>query len=139
MKWKDDVWGVKKAWKFGTGKIENNKSKKVYFEFSLEMVPEWISWHPRAKDKFVEHFQRNHASDTYQGNIDFDVRANDWDSEGVFGEGTFVIPASYVEDINTKSDYEEVVMDALSNIMSYDLSSQERYMIEDYKVDKITT
>jgi len=139
MNWKDDVWGVSKSFKLGTGEIEKGKSKKIYFEFSLKMKPEWFTWHPNAKDKFVEHFQKNHASDTYQGNIDFNVYATDWDRKGVFGEGTFVIPASYVEDIKTKSDYKEVAMDALSSIMSFDLSSQERYMIEDYKVDNITT
>jgi hypothetical protein len=139
MSWKDDVWGVKQPFKFGTGEIENGKSKKVYFEFSLKMKPEWFTWHPNAKDRFVRHFQRKHASDTYQGNIDFDVYATDWDRKGVFGEGTFIVPAMYTEDIKTKSDYKEVAEDALSTMMEYDLSYQERDLIDDYKIDKITT
>jgi len=140
MNWKDDVWGVKNSpFKFKTGRTDNNKSKKVYFEFSLKMKPEWFTWHPNAKDRFVRHFQRNHASDTYQGNIDFNVYATDWDRKGVFGEGTFIIPSSYVDDIKTKTDYKEVSEDAVTEVIEYDLSRQEKELISEYKIDKITT
>jgi len=117
-----------------SGKRIGYKSKKFYFEFTLYMEPEFKQWNRVAKDRFLDHFQRYHASDAYQGNIDFHVNANYWSGTRVFGEGDFLIPSSYMEDKWTKTELKEVAEDAISNVIAYDLSRMEQDMIKKYTV-----
>jgi len=120
-----------------TGKRSGYKSKKVYFEFTLYMTPEFKQWNRVAKDRFLDHFQRYHASDAYQGNIDFHIRANTWSGSKVYGDGDFLIPSGYMENNWTKTELKEVAEDAISNVIAYDLSRQEKDLISRYIV-KIT-
>ena len=127
MHWKDNVWGVP----------TKRGGRGVYFTFLMRMKPEFKQWNVTAKDRFVMHFQREHASDTYSGNIDFNVYATDWGRDGVFGEGTFTIPEEYLEDFTKVSELKEVAEDAISQTLYYDLSPSEREMVKSYTV-KIT-
>jgi len=120
-----------------TGKRTAYKSKKVYFEFTVYMDPQFKQWNRVAKERFIDHFQRYHASDTYSGNIDFHVKASTWDGNKVYGDGDFLIPSGYLEDTWTKTDLKEVAEDAISNVIKYDLSYQEQKPIKRYTV-KIT-
>lgn len=108
--------------------------KKIYFEFSLHMKPYFSGWNYVAKDRFQDHFQRNHASNTYDGNIDYDLRATSWRGNTMYGEGTFVLPESYIPDFKLVSDLKDVAYDAVGETKKYELSNQEQDLIKNYTV-----
>ena len=108
---------------------------KVYLEFTLKMKPQWKSWNSVAKDRFVYHFERRHASDSYEGNIDFHVVANGWDDNEVYGDVTLHVPYDYARDWGKdETEYKECAEDAVGNVIAYDLSPQERNVIDKIKV-----
>ena len=112
-----------------TGGIE------VYLEFTLKMKPQWKSWIAIAKDRFVYHFERHHASDTYSGNVDFRVVATGWGGNKVWGDITLYVPSDYAKDWGkTKTEYVECAEDAIGNVIKYDLSRQEQELIDNVKV-----
>lgn len=108
---------------------------KVYLEFTLSMKPEWeVVWAPVARDRFVDHFERHHASDTYSGNIDFLVTANGWGNDEVWGDVTLYVPSDYAEDWGRdKDEYIECAKDAIGNVIKYDLGIQEQRVIHGIK------
>jgi len=121
-------------WNFPFANTTPRGGKKVYFTFLLYMDRKFNTWHPIAKDRFVTHFQRYHASDTYQGNIDVNARATGWDNKYVFGEGSFIIPEEWLENFTTITDLKEIAEDFLGNIIRYDLSPTEKQVIKKYTV-----
>lgn len=117
-----DFWGIKPP-------------KKVYFDFQIRMEEEFNEWSSITKDRFVAHFSREHASDTYNGDIDCFAYATGWLINGVFGEGHMLIPEKY-NDFGLV-EFEEVALDFLYLIKKYDLSRREGEMIRYFDVINI--
>lgn len=117
---------------------------KVYLEFTLSMKPEWKTWARSARDRFTYHFERKHASDTYDGNIDFFVSANGWGSDEVWGNVTLHVPSDYADDWRSEwrseeDEYIECAKDAIANVIDLDLGAQEQQVIHGIKDVKITS
>lgn len=104
---------------------------KVHLEFTLKMKLQWKNWNAVAKNRFVDHFERHHASDTYSGNVDFHVIATGWDGNKVYGDITLYVPSDYAKDWGkAKTEYVECAGDAVGNVIAYDLSHQEHDIID---------
>lgn len=116
------------------GKPTKRDGRRVYFEFTLLMGPDFETWHPSAKERLLDHLSDSHASATYNGNIDYDMSGNTWHENKVFGDGSFDIPYELLDEFTTRDELNEVAEDAISNVINYNLARFERDAIDSYGV-----
>ena len=107
----------------------------VYLIFEMEMGSEWAEWSHSARERWINNFSRTHASDTYQGNIDYTVQATGYGDAGVSGEVLLYFPRDYWNDPSwTRDEIIDVGHDAVGETIKYELPSNQRNMIEGYEV-----
>lgn len=116
---------------------EKDKYGAVLIYLTFEMDVDWPDWNNRARERLVDNLNRTHASDTYQGNIDYTVVGTGYDDTGISGEIVLRFPKDYWNDPDwTKEEIIEVGEDAVWETVKYELSSAQRDVIEDLEVHK---
>ena len=105
----------------------------AYLEFELTMSPEWAERNYRSKDRFLDQFNRTHASDAYQGNIDYTVQAGNFKGNKVGGEIILRLPVDWAKDWD-KDDVIECAEDAVGETLKYEFSHSDQNMVEEIEV-----
>ena len=108
--------------------------REVLLEVDVDVSDSFENWVQSAKDRMLDHFDREHASDFTQGNVDYHVRMNTWKDSKLFGDISLNVPKYYFDDCDDKDDFIDVGNAAISDTIHYELPRYEKEIIEEYKV-----
>ena len=112
------------------GPPDRKGTRKVMLGFAMGLADSFNDWSQVAKNRMVDHIDREHASDFTQGNVDFHLQAGDWHRNEIHGTIELRVPDTYWEAYTEKDDFIEVGEAALHDTIKYDLAGHERDVIE---------
>lgn len=116
------------------GKPTKYGGREVLLEVDVEVADEFRNWGHSAKDRLLDHFDREHASDFTQGNVDYHVTLGNWKGTTLFGEISLKVPKYYFDDCDSADDFIDVGNAAMGDTIQYELSRFEKDIVKDYKV-----
>jgi len=116
------------------GKPSKYGGKEVLLEVDVEVSDEFRNWAYPAKDRLLDHFDREHASDFTQGNVDYHVKLGNWKDTTLFGEISLKVPKYYFDDCDSADDFIDVGNAAMSDTINYELSRFEKDIVKEYDV-----
>lgn len=116
------------------GKPNKNGGREVLLGFEVDLKEHFEEWNYVAKDRLIDHFNRQHASDLTDGNVDFDLRASTWRGNKLYGSITLKVPKSYFDDWEDEDYFISVGKAAMDDTINLDLSRYEQEVLGRYKV-----
>ena len=116
------------------GKPSKYGGREVLLEVDVKVSDEFRTWAYSAKDRLLDHFDREHASDFTQGNVDYHVKLGNWKDATLFGEISLKVPKHYFDDCDGADDFIDVGNAAISDTINYELSRFEKDIVKEYDV-----
>jgi len=116
------------------GKPSKYGGREVLLEVDVKVSDEFRTWAYSAKDRLLDHFDREHASDFTQGNVDYHVKLGNWKDATLFGEISLKVPKHYFDDCDGADDFIDVGNAAMSDTINYELSRFEKDIVKEYDV-----
>lgn len=117
-----------------TSKQSKTGGREVLLDIDVSLDNSFKDWAYSAKDRLLDHFDREHASDFTDGNVDYHIRMATWKNNVLLGDISLKVPKYYFDDCKDADDFIDVGNAAMDDVIAYNLSSDEQRMIKDYKV-----
>lgn len=117
-----------------SGKQNERGGREVLLGFEVDLHESFEEWAYSAKDRLIDHFNRQHASDFTDGNVDFDLQASTWRRNKLYGSITLKVPKSYFDAYDEAEDFIAVGNAAMHDTMDLDLERHEREVLGKFKV-----
>jgi hypothetical protein len=108
--------------------------REVILGFDIVMDHDFPNWNYVAKDRLIDHIDREHASDITSGNVDYHLKASGWKNRTIYGTIELKVPKSYWEAYTEKDDFIQVGNAALHDTVTLELSRDTQSHISNKKV-----